>query len=138
MSSGLVTTQHCTARLVFLASLLTHAAAAAGMTRIIGRFKTTLQHPDLSKPGRDGNRIPLISDHKFATMMQKWSTRCRLVKPSVSTITITERDATRLHAKYVQGKLDTLLSGEKMKALLVVQPFVLRDLAYDEVKFVKP
>ena len=94
-----------------------------------------MRHKDLVRPLRTGaGTTPLISDQMFIGVYKRLTARLTCVQASESLITLTENFAKTFYEKHVKCKEGVMMTGDRVKQIMAIFMFVLRDLLAPEVR----
>ena len=97
------------------------------------RYFATLRHPDLVRPLRTGTgQAPLISDSVLLGVYKRLTARMTCLHASEALVTITEKFATTFYEKHVKNKDGVLMTGDRVKQIMAIFMFVVRDLISPE------
>ena len=100
---------------------------------IIHRYDSELRKPHLLKKTRAGDLVPFFSDADIMRVFKRIAVRLESIDSSDTMLTVTPALTASFIQMYLKYDTKVKLTGERMKALQLVSPFVFRQLLAPEV-----
>ena len=101
---------------------------------IIHRLKAALRRPDLLKKAQQSGTLgPFFSDADIERVIKRLTKRLEGVKAGLSLITLTPKFSSHVYNVYHCKLENSKLTGDRVKALMLVLPITLRDIIAPEV-----
>ena len=100
---------------------------------IIYRYTSELRKSHIVKKNGSGEVVPFFSDADILRVMKRIAARLESFNSSDTMLTVSPALTASFMQMYVKGDTKVKLTGERMKVLQLVSPFVFRDLLSQEV-----
>jgi len=101
-------------------------------------YTMALRRPDLVKKNKSGSETFLITNKMLENVWKRLRDRLASIKSSTSMIEISSEYASHFYDMYVQKHAGKHMTGDRVRILLLMLPFVFRDLIAPEVCDVYP
>jgi hypothetical protein len=102
---------------------------------IIHRYDSELRKPHLLKKNRTGDLVPFFSDADIMRAVKRIAVRLESISSSETMLSVPPGVTASFIQMYLKYDTKVKLTGERMKALQLVSPFVFRQLLAPEVLF---
>jgi len=101
-------------------------------------YTMALRRPDLVKKSKSGSETFVITNKMLEDVWKRLRDRLASMKSSTSMIEISSEYAAHFYDMYVQKHEGKHMTGDRVRILLLMLPFVFRDLIAPEVRYVYP
>ena len=102
------------------------------------QYTMALLRPDLVRKNKSGKETFVITNKMLEDVWKRLRDRLASIKSSTSMIEISSEYAAHFYDMYVQKHEGKNMTGDRVRILLIMLPFVFRDLIAPEVHHVYP